>query len=302
MLRRAGRRILGAGRDRGHAISGRGFNHFNLLRRHFRATGGGAAETCAPPVSFVPSATRREATEIFGRWSWRFQYQILGVQGSGAHTISGREFNLFKALRRHSRANPLCRQALPRRGQNAAVHETDDRVSRPGLRQARHAPRLDPSVASGSSGNGNSFDGTGHSAFSFRAAERNKCRTVIQPCQENVGRFGGGESTPVSTAISKTNGRATRSQPTMPPSNSKAYPLHRTAPLATTCPAVSISPTLTRRSMQEGFCDGASQNLKGSSRNRMSASKLYVSPGARCSTIGASRVEKAQAIEDKMPQ
>jgi hypothetical protein len=208
MLRRAGRRILGAGRDRGHAISGRGFNHFNLLRRHFRATGGGAAETCAPPVSFVPSATRREATEIFGRWSWRFQYQILGVQGSGAHTISGREFNLFKALRRHSRANPLCRQALPRRGQNAAVQETDDRLLPPGLHQARHAPRLDPSVASGSGGNGNSFDGTGHSAFSFRAAERNKCRTVIQACQEIVGRFGGGESTPVSTAIPKTKGRA----------------------------------------------------------------------------------------------
>jgi len=96
---------------------------------------------------------RREATEIFGRWSWRFQYQILGVQGCGAHTISGREFNLFKPLRHHSRASPLCRQALPRRGQNAAAQETDDRLLRPGLRQALDAPRLDPSVASGSSGN-----------------------------------------------------------------------------------------------------------------------------------------------------
>ena len=193
MVRRAGRRILGAGGDRGRAISGRGFNHFNLLRRHFRATGDGAAQTCAPCVPFVPSAMRREATETFGRWSWRFQYQILGVQGCGAHTISGREFNLFKPLRHHFRASPLCRQALPRRDQNAAVQETDDRPLPPGLRQARHAPRLDPSGASGSSGNGNSFDGTGHSAFSFRAAEKNKCRTVIQPCQEIVGRFGRGE-------------------------------------------------------------------------------------------------------------
>ena len=193
MLRRAGRRILEAGRDRGHAISGRGFNHFNLLRRHFRATGGGAAETCAPPCRSFPRPCGERRRKIFGRWSWRFEYQILGVQGCGAHTIFGREFNLLKPLRRHFRASPLCRPALPRRGQNAAVQETDDRVLPPGLRQARHAPRLYPSVASGSSGNGKSFDGTGHSAFSFRAAERNKYRTVIQPCQEIVGLFGDGE-------------------------------------------------------------------------------------------------------------
>ena len=168
-----------------------------------------------------------------------------------------------------------------------------------------HAPHLDPSVASGSSGNGKSFDGTGHSAFSFRAAEKNKHRTVKQACQEIVGRFGGGESTPVSAAVPKTNGRATRSQPATPTSNSKAYPLHhdRSAPLTTTCPAVSISPTLTQRSMQEGFCDGASQILRGSSRNKMPARKSYRQP--RCALFDdLARVgyEKAQAIKDKMPQ
>ena len=150
-----------------------------------------------------------------------------------------------------------------------------------------------------------SFDGTGHSAFSFRAAEKNKHRTVKQACQEIVGRFGGGESTPVSAAVPKTNGRATRSQPATPTSNSKAYPLHhdRSAPLATTCPAVSISPTLTQRSMQEGFCDGASQILRGSSRNKMPARKSYRQP--RCALFDdLARVgyEKAQAIKDKMPQ
>ena len=164
MLRRAGRRILGAGGDRGHPISGRGFNHFNLLRRHFRATGGGAAETCAPPVVRSLGHAARGDGNI-RTMVVALPAPDLGVQGCGAHTISGREYNLFKRLRRHFRASPLCRQALPRRGQNAAAQETDDRLSRPGLRQARHAPRLDPSVASGGSGNGNSFDGTGHSAF-----------------------------------------------------------------------------------------------------------------------------------------
>ena len=113
----------------------------------------------------------------------------LGVQGCGAHSVSGREFNLFKPLRRHFRVSPLCRQALPRRDQNGAVQETDDRLSRPGLRQARHAPRLDPSVASGSSGNGKSFDGTGHSAFSFRAAERNK--RIFSACRPRAARLQG---------------------------------------------------------------------------------------------------------------
>ncbi len=97
------------------------------------------------------------------------QHQILWVQGCQGHTISRRESNLFKPLRRHFRASPLCRQALPRRGagdRNAAVQEMDDRLLPPGLREARHAPRLE--VAGGGSGNG--FDV--HSASSFRAAAR----------------------------------------------------------------------------------------------------------------------------------
>ncbi len=142
MLRRAGRRILGAGRDRGHAISGRGFNHFNLLRRHFRATGGGAAETCAPPVPFVPSAMRREATEIFGRSSWRFQYQILGVQGCGAHTISGCEFNLFKPLRRHLSEPALpSGPPAPRPKRRSARDRRPALAARPSPGARRAAPR-----------------------------------------------------------------------------------------------------------------------------------------------------------------
>jgi hypothetical protein len=48
-------------------------------------------------------------------------YQILWVRGFRAHTISGRGFNLFKALRRHFRATPLCRQTLSRRGTFCAI-------------------------------------------------------------------------------------------------------------------------------------------------------------------------------------
>jgi hypothetical protein len=48
-------------------------------------------------------------------------YQILWVRGFRAHTISGRGFNLFKALRRHFRATPLCRQTLSRRATFCAI-------------------------------------------------------------------------------------------------------------------------------------------------------------------------------------
>ena len=45
-----------------------------------------------------PDERRREYS---GRRSCRSPYQILGVQGCRGHTISEREFNLFKPLRRH---------------------------------------------------------------------------------------------------------------------------------------------------------------------------------------------------------
>ena len=43
-------------------------------------------------------------------------YQMLGVRDFGGHTIFGRGFNLFKPLRRHFRATPICCQVLSRRG------------------------------------------------------------------------------------------------------------------------------------------------------------------------------------------
>ncbi len=49
-----------------------------------------------------PDERRREYS---GRRSCRSPYQILGVQGCRGHTISGREFNLFKPLRRRFRAS-----------------------------------------------------------------------------------------------------------------------------------------------------------------------------------------------------
>jgi hypothetical protein len=57
-------------------------------------------------------------------------YQILYLQGPRGHTIPGRGFNLFKALRRHFRATPFCRQVLSRRDDpgdgNASAKKIDD--------------------------------------------------------------------------------------------------------------------------------------------------------------------------------
>jgi hypothetical protein len=101
--------------------------------------------------------------------------------GRRHHTISRRELNLFKSLRRHFPANAFCRQALLRHnagGRSAAARETHDQLFQPGLRRARRELRPDRSLASG--GRRNGFDGTGHSAFSFGGGLRTNMEHLLE--------------------------------------------------------------------------------------------------------------------------
>jgi len=67
--------------------------------------------------NFVIAARQAESRTV-GRAP---AYQVLWVRGLRAHTISGRGFNLFKALRHHFRATRPCRQTLSRRAIFCAI-------------------------------------------------------------------------------------------------------------------------------------------------------------------------------------
>jgi hypothetical protein len=92
-----------------HTISGRGFNLFKPLRRHFRAT-----VTPKPGGARLFAEGRRWLSAYIAarQPKWRTvdraaEYQILWVRGFRDHTISRRGFNLFKPLRHHFPATQL---------------------------------------------------------------------------------------------------------------------------------------------------------------------------------------------------
>jgi hypothetical protein len=98
-------------------------------------------------------------------------HQILGVRGRRGHTTSRRELNPFKPLRRHFPATRLAARPSGAAGPAAEA----PRLERPSIgssspafagRAARCAPTDRLQAAAGR----NVSDGTGHSAFSLRAA------------------------------------------------------------------------------------------------------------------------------------
>jgi len=95
-------------------------------------------------------------------------HQILGVRGRRGHTTSRRELNPFKPLRRHFPATRLAARPSGAAGPAAQA----PRLERPSIGSsspafaARYAPTDRLQAAAGR----NVSDGTGHSAFSFRAA------------------------------------------------------------------------------------------------------------------------------------
>ena len=96
-----GSRVLAVRGLRGHAVSGRGFNLFKPLRRHFRATAtplpcrGLRIPQLSDPQAVLPAMNEPRA----GRAP-----DLLGPR-LGGDAVSGRGFNLFELLRRHF---PVC--------------------------------------------------------------------------------------------------------------------------------------------------------------------------------------------------
>ena len=193
--------MLGLGRVRGHTIPGRGFNHFKLLRRRFRATGRLAAapthaRRCAACRSAPrPSAERRR--ELFATTVAALPVRDLGAPRQPGHTVSGRESNLFKPLRRRLRdcgfpgepalpsdpPAPLCRR--PKRRSSR-----DRRPARPAF--ARRAAPRPIGCRLWAAGRASTERDTRPSRSGRRRV--NKGRTISQSCQEIVGLFGGGRT------------------------------------------------------------------------------------------------------------
>ena len=98
------------------AISGRGFNPFNRLRRHFRPN---SRPACPPAI---------EDGRACGRRAWR-----------GA--VSGRGFNLFNRLRRHFRPSCAGRRNREGRGRPPSLPQRRAAHSRARRESARAALR-----------------------------------------------------------------------------------------------------------------------------------------------------------------
>ncbi len=86
--------ILGVRSLRDHTISGRGFNPFTPLRRHFRAT-----RSNSQPVRSL-SCPRKRVSGEDGAEGWTASCSRRARRGA----ISGRESSLFNRLRHHLRA------------------------------------------------------------------------------------------------------------------------------------------------------------------------------------------------------